>query len=112
MTELNRGDIYLVDFNPARGGEMGKLRPAVIISDKDANKVLETVIVVPLSTVLEPDTLPYRYTIKKREKLEKNSDACINEVRSLSKSRVKEKIAALDLKELSIIQNALCEILK
>ena len=112
MMELNRGDICLVNLNPAKGGEIGKLRPAIVLSDKDDNAHLETVIVIPLSTVIEPDALPYRYTITKREKLQKNSDACINEIRALSKIRFKEKLATLKTEELNIIQEALCQIIR
>ncbi len=52
---LNRGDIVLVNFNPAKGGEIGKLRPAIIMSDELDNAILDTVIVIPLSTVIEKD---------------------------------------------------------
>jgi len=109
--EFNRGDIYLVNFNPSKGGEIGKLRPAIIISDKDDNTVLDTCIVIPLSTVIEKDALPYRYTINKRDKLQYDSDACINEIRALSKVRIKEKLTTLSNKEVEIIQKAICEIL-
>jgi len=44
--DLNRGDIVLIDFNPAKGGEMGKLRPAIIMSSAEENAVLETCIVI------------------------------------------------------------------
>ena len=107
----NRGDIYLLNFNPSKGGEIGKLRPAVIMSDQDANNMLDTVIVIPLSTVIEKNALPYRYTITKREKLKHNSDACINEVRALSKIRIKEKLAALTEKEIHILQEAICKLI-
>ncbi len=110
--DFERGDIYLVNFNPAKGGEIGKLRPAIILSDRDANAVLETVIVIPLSTIIEADTLPFRYTITKRAKLQKNSDACINEIRALSKTRLKEKLAAVTVEELNVIQNALCQLIR
>jgi len=109
--ELNRGDICLVNFNPAKGGEVGKLRPAVLMSSKEENSILDTVIVIPLSTVIESDALPYRFTISKREKLRQKSDACIYEIRALSKTRVKEKLSVLSSDELVIIQKALCDIL-
>ena len=89
--ELNRGDIVLVNFNPAKGGEIGRLRPAIVLSDSDDNEILNTIIVIPLSTVIEPHALPYRFLITSRDKLEKDCDACIYEVRALSKIRVKEK---------------------
>ena len=109
--ELNRGDIHLVNFNPSKGGEIGKLRPAIIISDTDDNNILDTCIVIPLSTVIAKDTLPYRYTIEKRDKLQHNSDACINEIRALSKIRISEKLSSLSKKEMEIIQKAICNIL-
>lgn len=109
--ELDRGDICLVNFNPAKGGEMGKLRPAIILSSKTQIEILATVIVVPLSSVIQKDTLPYRLFLKKRDKLEQDSDACIYEVRALSKSRVKEKLSKLSANELLIVQDSLCAIL-
>ena len=108
---MERGEIWLVDFNPAKGGEMGKLRPAVLMSQKDECETLSTVIVIPLSTVIEPDTFPYRLPVPKREALLKDSDACINEIRALSKTRLKKKIARLQPSELREIQRALCAIL-
>ena len=112
MTGLSRGEIVLVNFNPAKGGEMGKLRPAIVLSDADDNEILDTVIVIPLSTVIEADALPYRFLIRARDKLKKDSDVCIYEVRALSKTRVKEKLSTLDVGELEVIQNALCQIIK
>ena len=109
--ELNKGDIVLINFNPTEGKEIGKFRPAVIISGDDENKEFETIIVIPLSTVIVDDTYPYRVFIKKRDKLLKNSDACIYEIRALSKIRVKEKLARLEKEELEIIKKAICEII-
>ncbi len=109
--ELIKGDIYLVNFNPSKGGEIGKLRPAIIMSSEVENTMLSTVIVIPLSTVIEDNALPYRYPITKREKLKEKSDACIYEIRALSKIRVKEKLGQITQNELKFIQKALCEIL-
>ena len=108
---LHRGDIVLIDFNPAKGGEIGKLRPAIVMSDTEENRILHTCIVIPLSTVIENDALPYRYKISKRGKLQYDSDACIYEIRALSKSRIKEKLGVLSGKELEVVSEALCEIL-
>jgi len=109
--EFSRGDICLVNFNPAKGGEMGKLRPAIIMSANDDIEILDTVIVIPLSTVIEVDAMPYRYNITKRDKLNQNSDACIYEIRALSKTRVKENLTKLTSEELETIQASLCKII-
>ncbi|MDP3120351.1 MAG: type II toxin-antitoxin system PemK/MazF family toxin [Sulfuricurvum sp.] len=108
---LCKNDIHLVDFNPAKGGEIGKLRPAIIMSQDEDNAILATVIVIPLSIQIEPNALPYRLTLPKREKLEQMSDACINEIRSLSKSRIKEKLGMITDDEAKIITKALCELM-
>ena len=108
--ELNRGDIYLVNFNPTKNAEIGKFRPAIILSSKEDNDILDTVIVIPLSTVIEPNTMPYRFHITSRDKLKKNSDACIYEIRALSKVRIKEKLSKLSNDEIDSIQKCLCQI--
>ena len=99
-----------MNFNPTKGGEIGKLRPAIVLSTKEDNAILDTVIVIPLSTVIEPNTMPYRFHITSRDKLEKNSDACIYEIRALSKIRIKEKLSKLSDNEITTVQKCLCEI--
>ena len=108
---LNRKDIVLVNFNPVKGAEMGKLRPAIVLSDAVDNAILPTVMVIPLSTCLEDNALPYRFRITKREQLLQDSDACINEVRALSKDRIKQLLGQVSDQEYSTITGALCQLL-
>ena len=108
--ELDRGDICLVNFNPTKGHEMGKLRPAIILSEAQDNEILDTLIVIPLSTVIEPNTMPYRFHVTSRDKLQENSDACIYGIRALSKIRIKEKLGFLNQNEIKTVQECLCKI--
>jgi mRNA interferase MazF len=107
--ELNKGDIVIVNFYPKKGDEVGKIRPAVIISGDDENSILDTVILMPLSTDLVDSMLPYRMKIPKRDGLKHDSDILINQVRALSKVRVKEKIAKLTKEEYSQVIENLCK---
>ena len=86
--ELNRGDIVIVNFYPKKGDEVGKIRPAIIISNDDENAILDTVILLPLSTSLIDDMFPYRLRLKKRDGLKEDSDILINQIRTLSKTRI------------------------
>jgi len=104
--EFKRGDIVTVNLNPKKGHEVGKIRPALIISNDDENKILDTIILMPLSTDLIDNMEPYRLRISKRENLKEDSDVLINQIRTLSKQRIKEKIATISDDEYqNIIQN-------
>lgn len=106
--EFHSGDIVTVNLNPKKGDEVGKIRPAVIVSKNDENAILDTVIVMPLSTDLLDDMEPYRARIHKRENLKHDSDVLINQIRTLSKKRMGEKIAKLTSREYEMIIEALC----
>jgi len=100
-----RGDIVLVDFNPRKKAEeIAKVRPAIIVSDSDLNDMLDLVSVVALTTNLIDGAEPLRVRITKRSALRKESDAMIEQLRSVSKSRIGDKIATLTPEELSKIE--------
>jgi len=107
--DLNRGDIVGINLNPKKGDEIGKVRPCVIISGNDENSILDTIIVLPLSTQLIDDMLPYRVRLAKRDNLEKDSDILINHIRTISKKRVTSKIAKITKSEYQFIIQTLCE---
>lgn len=107
--ELNRGDIVIVNLYPKKGDEVGKIRPAVIVSGDDENAILDTVMLMPLSTDLIDNMLPYRMKILKRDGLKEDSDILINQIRALSKTRIKEKVAKLTSVEYDAVIQNLCK---
>ena len=109
MMALNRGDIVIVNLYPKKGDEVGKIRPAVIISGDDENAILDTVILMPLSTDRIDNMTPYRMRIVAREGLKEDSDILINQIRALSKARIKEKIAKITSAEYDAIIQNLCK---
>ncbi len=88
---IKRGEIYLVNFGKKYNSEFGKIRPALIIQNDIANRNIDKVdfkgvTVIPISTNLYGGDL--RVMIQKRDKLEKNSEICINELCTLDMSRI------------------------
>ena len=106
--EYKRGDIVLVNFNPwKQKEEVGEIRPALIISDSVYNEYSDLIVVIPLTTNLIDDGGILRVRIKKREKLEKDSDAMIEQIRSIPKNRIIEKIAKISKNELILIERGI-----
>ena len=107
--ELNRGDIVTVNLNPKKGDEVGKIRPALILSGNDENAILDTVILLPLSSDLIDNMEPYRVRLTARQNLEQDSDILINHIRTLSKKRIGEKIATISDDEYEAVTKFLCQ---
>ncbi|MEA2111905.1 MAG: type II toxin-antitoxin system PemK/MazF family toxin, partial [Campylobacterota bacterium] len=78
-------------------------------SGDDENSMLDTLILMPLSTDLIENMDPYRLRITKRDNLNQDSDVLINQVRTLSKQRIGEKIAALNDSEYALVVKSLCK---
>ena len=108
MTDYRRGDIVLVNFNPQkRAEEVGKVRPAIIVSDTALNDILDLVTVIALSTNLIEDAEPLRVRIAKRERLDRDSDAMIEQIRSVSKRRIGERLASLNDEEMEKVERGI-----
>jgi len=106
--DYKRGDIVLVNFNPQKKPEeISKVRPAVIMSDSDLNQVLDLVSVIAFTTNLIDDALPLRIRIPKRENLTQDSDAMCEQLRSVSKSRISERVATVNDEELEYLENGI-----
>jgi len=90
LMDYKRGNIVLVNFNPQkRAEEMGKIRPAVIISDTQLNQIMDLVLVVPMTTNLIDNTEPLRIRVKARDNLIKDSDIMCEQICGVAKSEVK-----------------------
>jgi mRNA interferase MazF len=110
--EFKRGDIILVNFNPwKQKEEVGKIRPSIIVSDSTYNKYSDLIVVIPLTTNLIDNAGILRVRVKKRDRLEKESDAMVEQVRCISKNRVIEKIGELTKNELVKIKEGLNSLL-
>lgn len=103
-----RGSIVLVNFNPQKKAqEVGKIRPAIIISDTMLNDVLDLISVVALTTNLIDDAEPLRIRLLARENLKEESDAMIEQLRCVSKSRIGECIGHVNETEMQKIETGI-----
>jgi len=108
MTRYERGSIVLVNFNPQKKKEeVSKIRPALIVSDTMLNDILDLVSVVALTTNLIDDAEPLRVRIKEREALKNDSDAMIEQLRCVSKSRIGNQVGWLSDEEMAKIENGI-----
>ena len=101
--ELKRGEVYWVDFNPSIGGEITKVRPAVIISNNSANKCSNRVQVIPITsnTVKVYPVETIIFIGKKKGK------AMADQIATVSKLRITKKICTLTTDEISNIEHTI-----
>ena len=105
--DYKRGDIVLVNFNPQKKPEeMGKVRPAVIISDTQLNQIMDLVMVVPMTTNLINDTEPLRIRVKARDNLFSDSDIMCEQIRGVAKSRIGNKVTCINKNELKKLEHS------
>jgi mRNA interferase MazF len=92
---LRRGDIALVNFDPAEPFEAAKTRPAVIVSNNISNEHAHVVIVVPLTSNLTR-VYPHEFVIPiERSNLDSDSKTQVHLLRHVGKKRIQKVIASL-----------------
>jgi mRNA interferase MazF len=104
-----RGSLVWISLDPARGAEVPKTRPCVVVSRTEANNISSTVTVVPLSSVRgrAADRLIQPLLSTKETHLPKDSRAHCDQVRTIDKGRIREAIGVLDVEPLGKIDRGL-----
>ncbi|GAA2097518.1 type II toxin-antitoxin system PemK/MazF family toxin [Actinomadura alba] len=109
---MRRGDVYLVDLDPARGSEANKLRPAVIVSNDAANRIADrtgrgVITVVPVTSNIEK-VFPFQVALSASEcGLKADSKAQAEQVRSVALDRLRGRIGTVPGPTLRLLDNAL-----
>lgn len=86
---MRRGQIWVANLNPNRGREIGKVRPVLVIqADWLSDAQLRTVIVLPLSTAIRPETEPLRIVVPARGGLREDSQVLVDQPRTLDRERL------------------------
>ena len=95
--QVNRGDIYYADLSPVVGSEQGGVRPVLIIQNDVGNKFSPTVIIAAITSQLDKAKLPTHIELKKEKyNLVKDSVVLLEQIRTLDKRRLQEKICSID----------------
>ena len=103
---MKRGEIWLVDFNPTRGAEIKKIRPAIIISNDMNNQHASTITVVPVSDKGEKIYPVEVELLSEKIGLKKESKAKCQQIRTVDKSRFKKLLGVVSKTELQKLQQA------
>lgn len=88
---VKRFEVYWVNLDPTLGSEINKKRPCIIISSDDLNRVLNTVIIAPLTSTVK--NYPTRISCFVDQK---NGQIALDQIRAVDKQRLIKKMAILD----------------
>lgn len=103
---MNRGEIYYADLSPVVGSEQGGYRPVVILQNNKGNKYSTTVIVAPISSRLTKNDLPTHVYIE-TSFLEKKSVILLEQIRTIDKKRIDEKLGVLSFNVMEKVNQAI-----
>ena len=106
---IKRGDMFYADLSPVVGSEQGGIRPVLIIQNDTGNKYSPTVIAAAITSQTNKTKLPTHIEIDSEKCGLKNDSVILTEqIRTIDKSRLKEKIGHIDNDALMLqINNAL-----
>lgn len=108
IVNVRRGDIYYADLRPVVGSEQGGIRPVLIIQNDIGNRHSPTVICAAITSKMNKAKLPTHIEILAEEyDIEKNSVILLEQLRTIDKKRLKDKVCHLDAAVMAKVNRAL-----
>ena len=105
---VKRGDIYYADLSPVIGSEQGGIRPVLIIQNDVGNKYSPTVIAAAITSQINKAKMPTHIELSASDYgLYKDSVILLEQIRTIDKKRLREKVAHLDKKLMKTVDEAL-----
>ena len=105
---VKRGDVYFADLSPVVGSEQGGVRPVLVIQNDIGNRFSPTVIVAAITAQIQKAKLPTHVEIDaKRYGFERDSVILLEQIRTIDKQRLTDKIAHLDDEMMEKVDEAL-----
>ena len=109
MTEscVRRGDIYYADLSPVVGSEQGGVRPVLIIQNDVGNRYSPTVIAAAITSRTGKTRLPTHIEISTRAGLARTSVVLLEQIRTLDKRRLRDKMGHIDEPTMRLVNDAI-----
>ena len=105
---VKRGDIFYADLSPVIGSEQGGIRPVIIMQNDIGNRYSPTVIVAAITSQINKAKLPTHVEISSEEYgLNRDSVVLLEQIRTLDKRRLKEKIGHMTDSDMDKVNKAL-----
>ena len=105
---VKRGEIYYADLSPVVGSEQGGVRPVLIVQNDVGNRHSPTVIAAAITSRLDNAKLPTHISLDATTcGLQRDSIVLLEQVRTIDKRRLKDKMGSLDEASMSRVDNAL-----
>lgn len=106
--DIKRGEVYFADLSPVFGSEQGGTRPVLVIQNDVGNKYSPTVIVAAITSQINKAKLPTHIELTAQEYgLQKDSVVLLEQLRTLDKRRLKERVCSIDLVKMRKVNDAL-----
>lgn len=106
--DSKRGDIFYADLSPVVGSEQGGIRPVIVIQNNIGNKYSPTVIIAAITSQINKAKLPTHVEISSEDYgLNKDSVVLLEQIRTLDKRRLKEKIGHMIDEDMKKVDTAI-----
>lgn len=108
MNTVKRGDIYYADLSPVVGSEQGGMRPVLIVQNDTGNRHSPTVIAAAITSQTGKARLPTHIEISAQSfGLSRDSVVLLEQIRTIDKSRLRERMGKLDEQAMNQVDNAI-----
>lgn len=105
---MQRGEVYFADLSPVVGSEQGGVRPVLVVQNDIGNRFSPTIIVAAITAQIQKAKLPTHVEIKAdAHGFERDSVILLEQIRTLDKQRLTDKITVLDDEMMAKIDHAL-----
>ncbi|MDO5027549.1 MAG: type II toxin-antitoxin system PemK/MazF family toxin [Tissierellia bacterium] len=105
--KVKRGDVFYADLSPVVGSEQGGVRPVLVIQNDMGNRYSPTIIIAAITSQTNKTKIPTHVKVEPGIGLPKNSVVLLEQVRTIDKKRLRDKVGTFDEKAMIHIDESL-----